>query len=232
MLARLHTDRGVIVHSSSHGTDNRVTLDAIAFLGKRCRGIALVAPSISERELERLADGGMRGIRLSTMLKGDLGIEHLGHMAQRLRPLGWHIDLHFDHADELIGLADGLKRLPVDCVVDHLGRVRGAMGVGCAAFQTLLRLLRENDHIWVKICSWYRLSDQGPPYHDMRPFVDALLAARPDRLVWGSNWPHPLLPGAPPDDIDLLNQFQAWAGTARQMILVDNPAKLFGFTSP
>jgi 2-pyrone-4,6-dicarboxylate lactonase len=232
MLDTLHMQRGVIVHSSSHGIDNRVTLDAIARMGPRCRGIALIAPTITDRELEALVRGGMVGIRLSTMLKGDLGIDYLVPMAQRLRDIGWHIDLHFDRADEIIDLRPSLETLAVPCVIDHMGRVRGSMGVGCAAFQTLLRLVRENDHIWVKICSWYRLSDQGAPYDDMRPYVDALIEARPDRLLWGSNWPHPLLAGPPPDDIDLLEQFQHWAGPARDMILADNPATLFGFTTP
>lgn len=229
--ARLHIQRGVIVHSSSHGTDNSVTLDAIALLGTRYRGVALVAPDITDRELERLDKGGMRGIRLSTMLKGNLGIDHLSYMADRLRVIGWHIDLHFNSPDELLLLEDQIARLPVSCVIDHLGRVRGTMGVACRPFQALLRLISENDHIWVKICSWYRLSDQGAPYDDMRPFVDALLTRRPDRLLWGSNWPHPLLQGPSPNDIYLLNQFQDWVGSARSTILVDNPAKLFGFAT-
>jgi 2-pyrone-4,6-dicarboxylate lactonase len=231
MLDTLHMQRAVIVQSSSHGTDNRVTLDAIARIGKRCRGVALVAPTITDDDLGVLGKGGMTGIRLSTMLKGDLGIRHLDLMARRLSEIGWHIELHFDRADEILDLLPQLIRLPVACVIDHLGRVRGAMGVNCAAFQALLRLFRENDRTWVKISSWYRLSDQGPPYDDMRPFVDALVSTRPDRLLWGSNWPHPLLPGPPPDDVDLLDQLQQWVGPARRMILVDNPARLYGFTT-
>jgi predicted TIM-barrel fold metal-dependent hydrolase len=122
-----------------------------------------------------------------------------------------------------------LRRLPVPVVFDHMGRVRGSTGTDSPAFRSLLRLVRETDHCWVKICSWYRLSDQGAPYEDMRPYVEALIRARVERLLWGSNWPHPLLKGPPPDDAELLDQFQRWAGSEGKTILVDNPAKLYGF---
>ena len=229
MLDALGIERGVIVHASSHGTDNRVTLDAIARMGNRCRGIAIVAPEVTDRELEALARGGMRGIRISTMLKGAMGVRHIDEMAARLEGLGWNIEIHFDSPDEIIELVPTLRGLSVDYVIDHLGRNRGGRGVRTPAFQALLRLLKESERCWVKICSWYRLSDRGPPYDDMRPFVEALMAARVDRLLWGSNWPHPMFKDPIPDDGELLDQIQLWAGPARQAILVDNPARLYGF---
>jgi 2-pyrone-4,6-dicarboxylate lactonase len=220
MLGTLGLARGVIVHSSSHGIDNSVTLDAIARMGGRCRGIALVAPSVGDRELEALAKGGMTGIRISTMLKGAIGVKDIGNLESRFRDLGWHVELHFDRAEEIVPLQPLLEKLSIPVVFDHMARARG---------QALLRLLRDTDHCWTKVSSWYRLSDAGPPYDDMRKLFDELAQARPDRLVWGSNWPHPLLKGSPPDDAGLLEQFMQWAGGAAKRMLVDNPAKLYGF---
>lgn len=229
MLDTLGMARGIIVHSSSHGTDNSVTLDAIAQMDGRCKGIAVLAPDISDQELERLKAGGMCGVRISTMLKSNMGIPHIGAMAGRFRDLGWQIQLHLDSADEIIPLAPALQRLTVPVVFDHIGRTRGGGGIEQAPFQTLLGLLRDCDHIWVKISSWYRLSDQGPPYDDMRALAEKAMETRVERVLWGSNWPHPLLKGPPPDDGELLDQFQRWAGDARKTILVDNPTRLFGF---
>jgi predicted TIM-barrel fold metal-dependent hydrolase len=225
----LGLDRGVIVHSSSHRTDNSVTLDAISRMNGRCLGVAIIDPSIADRELERLHASGMRGIRISTMLKSAMGVADIERMAPRLQPFGWNVELHFNTPDELLPLLPMLRRLPIDVVFDHMGRVRGKQGMSHPAFQALLRLIAESDRFWVKVCSWYRLSDSGPPYDDMRPVIEALVATRADRLLWGSNWPHPQWDLPVPDDADLLDQFQTWAGDARRQILVDNPARLYGF---
>ena len=229
MLGVLGIERGVIVH----GSDNRVTLDGIKRMGDRCRGVAVVEPDIPDAELEAMSRGGIRGIRLSPMLKGGLGTEHLETMAGRIGRLGWHIVIHLDRVAELVELAPRLERLPVAIVIDHLGRVRGGEGVNCAGFQALLAVLRDTDHCWVKISSWYRLSDAGPPYDDMTPLAAALIATRPDRVIWGSNWPHPILwQGVMPNDGELLDQLMGWAGDedTRRRILVDNPARLYGFS--
>lgn len=233
MLDVLGIERAVIVHGSAHGSDNRVTLDGIASMPDRCRGVAVIEPDTSDRELEALARGGIRGLRLSTMLKGGIGTEHLEPLADRIAGLGWHIVIHVNACDEIAELEPRLRRLKVDFVIDHLGRVRGAEGIGNPGFQALLGLLRDSDHCWAKISSWYRLSDQGPPYDDMRAPAEALIAARPDRIIWGSNWPHPILwEGIMPNDGDLLDQFMEWAGddATRRQILVDNPARLYGFS--
>jgi len=117
-------------------------------------------------------------------------------------------------------------------VFDHLGRVRGSEGINAPGFQALLRIIRQRNDCWVKISSWYRLSDSDPPHNvDIKPLVSALVSARPDRLVWGSNWPHPVWGGFMPNDGDLLDQFCEWIPDAavRQQILVTNPAHLYGF---
>lgn len=232
LLDHLGIERGVIVHGSAHGTDNRVSLDGIASYPERLRGVAVIAPDTPDGELQTLAAGGVRGIRLSTMLKGAIGTDHLERMAERVRPLGWHIVIHVDKAGEIVELAPRLRRLGVDVIIDHLGRIRGGQGVEHAGFRSLLELLRDTDTCWVKLSSWYRLSDAGPPYDDMTPLARALIDARPDRVIWGSNWPHPILwQGVMPNDGDLLDQFMDWAGddATRKQILVDNPAALYGF---
>ena len=233
MLDTLGIERAVIVHGSAHGSDNRVTLDGIAAMGERCRGVAVVEPDIADAELEALSRGGIRGIRLSTMLKNGIGTEHLEALADRIGGLGWHIVLHVDKVAEFTLLEPRLRRFKVDFLIDHLGRVRGGEGIADPGFQALLNLLTETDRCWVKLSSWYRLSDRGPPYDDMRPIAEALIAARPDRVLWGSNWPHPILwQGVMPNDGDLLDQFMVWAGDAatRRQILVDNRARLYGFS--
>lgn len=232
LLDILGLDRGVIVHGSAHGSDNRASLDGIARAPDRLRGIAVVDPEISDAALEELDAGGMRGIRLSTMLKGGVGSEQLAPMADKIRGLGWHIVLHVNDSKEIAELNSTLRNLPVPIVIDHLSRVRGGQGVDYVGFQALLRLMRETDHVWGKISSWYRLTDIGPPYDDMTPIARAMIAARPDRVIWGTNWPHPILwDHLMPNDGDLFNQFMDWAAddATRHQILVANPAALYGF---
>ena len=232
LLDMLGLDRGVIVHGSAHGSDNRASLDGIATAPDRLRGIAVVDPEIADDELEKLDAGGMRGIRLSTMLKGGVGSEQLMPMANRIKDLGWHIVLHVNDSKEIAELEDLLRNLPVPIVIDHLSRVRGGQGVDYVGFQALLRLMRETDHVWGKVSSWYRLSDLGPPYDDMTPFARAMIETRTDRVIWGTNWPHPILWDHPmPNDTDLFDQLMDWAGddATRQQILVDNPVSLYGF---
>ena len=233
MSETLGIERTVQVNASVYGYDNSVTLDLIAKLGqKKARGVAGIAPGASERELRRLHDGGMRGVRLSTMVKGYGGPELLATFAQKIKPLGWHVQLHVDRVAELAALEQQLLDHPTAIVFDHLGRVRGGEGVNAAGFQALLRILRQRDDCWVKLSSWYRLTDSGlPAYADIEPLVRALIAARPDRVVWGSNWPHPIWHGHMPNDGDLLDRLCEWAPDAATLksILVTNPAQLYGF---
>lgn len=233
LMGTLGIERTVQVNASAYGHDNSVTLDVIARLGRhRARGVAGLSPDAGAREIERLHAGGMRGVRLSTMVKGYGGPELLESVGRRIRPFGWHVQLHVDRGSELAGLERRLLRHPTPLVFDHLGRVRGGEGVGSPGFQALLRVLRERDDCWVKLSSWYRLSDSGPPgYADMKPLAQALIAARPDRCLWGSNWPHPVWNGPMPNDGDLVSLFCDWVPDEklRAQIFVTNPAILYGF---
>jgi 2-pyrone-4,6-dicarboxylate lactonase len=230
--------RTVQVSASVYGTYNSLTLDAIAAWGQhRARGVAGVAADVAPAELKRLHAGGMRGARVSTHVKGYGGTELITALAPRLRPFGWHVQVHLGHADELATLEQTLLAVPVPLVFDHMGGVRGGEGPGHAGFQALLRLLRRRDDCWTKISSWYRRSDSGAPdYADMRPLVEALVEARPHRHVFGTNWPHPALfpPQTAPNDGELVDLFCDWVPDAdvRRRILVDNPARLYGFEEP
>jgi 2-pyrone-4,6-dicarboxylate lactonase len=235
MCAALGLQRTVQVSASVYGADNRLTLDLIAQLGQdRARGVAGLAPDTDAETLARLHDGGMRGVRVSSHVRGYGGIEAMDHLAPRLRPVGWHVQLHFLHADEIAHLEQRLLRLPVPIVFDHMGGVRGAEGVGNAGFQAMLRILRARDDCWAKLSSWHRRSDTGgPAYEDIRPVVQAMVDARADRLVFGTNWPNPALfaPDTMPDDASLIDLFCDWVPDPRQQraILVSNPEALYGF---
>ena len=232
MLAVLGIERGIIVHASMQGADNQPTLNALAQLGGNFRGIAVVRPDVSRNELRRLTEGGMRGARMTTFVAGGTGLDHVERLVKRIADFGWLAELHLGNVDELVALSPLLNRLPTPYLIDHFGRVRGEQGIHSPGFQALLRLLGKDEKCWVKLCSFYRLSSSGPPgYADMAPLAKSLIAACPDRLVWGSNWPHPGVEGLMPNDGDLLDQLMAWAPEAatRRAILSDNPARLFGF---
>lgn len=238
MCQQVGISRTVQVSASVYGADNSLTLDTIAALGQeRARGVAGLHHDVTRAELEALHAGGMRGVRVSTHVKGYGGTQAIAHFAERIRPLGWHVQVHVARADEIADLEAELLRLPVPVVFDHLGCVRGAEGPGNRGFQALLRLLRQREDCWAKISSWYRRSDADPAagagYADMAPIVEAMVDTRPDRLVFGTNWPHPALhaPQTVPDDATLVDEFASWVpdAAARQAILVDNPARLYGF---
>ncbi|WP_454688110.1 amidohydrolase family protein [Achromobacter aloeverae] len=235
MCEQVGIQRTVQVSASVYGTDNSLTLAVIAALGQqRARGVAGLAADVTAAELDRLHAGGMRGVRLSTHVKGYGGTAGLAAMAGRIRPYGWHVQVHVADIAELVPLQDTLLRAAAPLVFDHLGAVRGGQGVDHPGFQALLRILRERDDCWVKISSWYRRSDSGAPgYADMAPIVAALVETRSDRLVFGTNWPHPALfaPSAVPDDGYLIDRFCDWVpdAEARERILVRNPARLYGF---
>jgi len=231
MMGLLGIDRAVIVQGSAHGNDNRVTVDAVQKLGDQGRGIVLVPPDVSDAELEEFKNAGICGLRLSTISKAGYGTEHLTAMADRANELDWMVLLHFGNVDEIVELTPLLEKMPSDFVVDHQGRPLGKQGANCEGFKALLNLVRNTENCWVKLSSWYRQSSVGTPYDDVRPFIESLIESRSDRLIWGSNWPHPNYKGVMPNDADLLQQMIDWAGSAAmaKRILVDNPARLFGF---
>lgn len=233
MLEVLGIERAVIVHPSVYGTDNRASLAAIAAMGSRAKGVAIVSPDVSDAALEALHQGGMRGLRMSSVVRGGATLDMMESLAQRVVPFGWHLVLHVRSAPELPGLTARAAKLDVPVVFDHLGGVKAEDGVNSPGFRALISHLKDSDRAWVKISSFYRRSSQGKPWKDMAPLVRALIEARPDRVLWGSNWPHPHYDGPMPNDADLLDVLLDWASdeAVRRAVLVDNPAKLYGFTS-
>ena len=228
---RMGLSRAVIVHPSAYGTDMRVTEDAVTRMGARARGVAVVEPSVTDTELDRLNEIGFRGLRFTTLLKGGADVGGIAAMAERVKRLGWHIQLFVDGANQLEGLIPMMRALPCDVVVDHMGHFPPSAGVDHPGFRALLGLMREG-RCWTKLSGGYRVSDRAPSFDDMTAFAQALIEARPDRVVWASDWPHVMLWDKPmPDTTETLDWALSWGvGDATlKRILVDNPAELYGF---
>jgi predicted TIM-barrel fold metal-dependent hydrolase len=225
----LGIERAVIVQPSVYGTDNRVTLEAIAGYGPQCRGVAVVDPAIGAEELAAMHRAGIRGVRFNLSFAGGLGLESLETIAAMIAPFGWHLQLLLD-ARELPELSPRLARLPVALVVDHMGHMRVDHGLDHAGIRALLDLVGSG-RAWVKLSGQYRITVAGPPYADVAPLARALIAANPERAVWGTDWPHPAHEGPMPNDGDLLDGLLEWAPdeALRRAILADNPARLYGF---
>jgi 2-pyrone-4,6-dicarboxylate lactonase len=228
--SRLGLERAVIVHASCHGPDMRVTLDAIARSGGRFRGTAIIDSSYSDKDFERMHEGGIRGVRFNFVrhLGGRPDMAFFSKTVDRLKALGWHLILHLD-AQDLVEFEAMFRKLPVPFVIDHMGRVKAADGLDQKPFKTLLGFMK-HENAWVKICGSERVSSEGPPFTDAVPFARALVEAAPDRVLWGTDWPHPNVKWMP-DDAALLELFPRMVpDPARQKaILVDNPARLYGF---
>ena len=228
---RLGLERVVVVQPTAYGKDNRCTLEAIAQLGARARGIAVVDTTVSDAELERLTRAGMRGVRFRMLDQPELPWEMLGEMAARVAAFGWHIQFQMDgrHLEER---EDLLRRLPGTLVIEHIGKFLEPVPTDHPGFRSLLRLV-DTGRCWVKLSGAYMMSKSGPPlYSDIGALAKALVRRAPERLVWASNWPHPLSRGGPmPDDGVLLDLLLDWAPDekTRNRILAGNPAKLYGF---
>jgi predicted TIM-barrel fold metal-dependent hydrolase len=221
--------RFVVVQPSIYGTDNRCTLDAVAAFGLRnARAVAVIDDSFDLAALNRLNASGVRGVRFNAVSGGGTPLDQLPTLARRIAPLGWHLQIYVK-GEALAGLAPSLGGLPVPVVLDHMGHVETAKGVADPAFQAVLRLLGERK-IWIKLCG-YRSSSAGYPFHDVKEQAAALIAAAPERCLWGTDWPHPSFAGTMPDDGELLDLLGDWAPdeAVRRRILVDNPAALYGF---
>ncbi|RAI57000.1 amidohydrolase family protein [Roseicella frigidaeris] len=232
-LRRLHAilglERAVIVQASCHGTDNTAMLEAIAGSGGAYRGVAILDAGVTEAELDRLQAGGIRGVRFNFVrhLGGAPDLAVFDAVLERIERLGWHVVLHLD-AEDILDHAGRIARLRVPFVIDHMGRVKARGGLGQAPFRALLELLR-NPLAWVKVCGAERVSSAGRPFADAVPFAAALIEAAPERVLWGTDWPHPNIAGDMPNDgdlVDLFAQFTADAGLRRQ-VLVENPARLY-----
>jgi len=234
MHKTLGIERLVVVAASVHGTNNAPVLDAIATDRKNLRGIATVGADISDKQLAQLRDGGIRGIRVNLVDKGGNpfpSLDALSRISERIRDLDFHIELlvHVESFPELRALA---KSVCVPLSVGHIGYTKvAAGGLAHPGYKDFLALLRDG-YFWVKLTGPYRISAQERvPYSDVTAMARAAIAAAPDRVVWGSDWPHVMQYKPMPNDGDLLDMLAEWAPepAQRRLILVDNPARLYGF---
>lgn len=229
---RIGTTRDVIVTPSPYATDNRVTLDAIAQLGSNARGVAVIHPDITDAELENLARGGIRGIRFSLsapVAAAVTTLEMIEPLSKRVSALGWHVQINMD-PDQIVAAEDLWMRLPAVMVFDHMGHIPQPMGMKHPAFP-LIRKLVDKGRTWVKLSVTFDNTKDGPPtYADVNKVAQAYVQAAPERMVWGSNWPHPTETNKPDDAMlfDLLTQWAPREAT-RHRILVENPATLYDF---
>ena len=240
----LRLSRVVIVQPSVYGTDNSCTLDGMRRLGRRARGVAVIDASTDTGALASMHEAGIRGVRVNLATSGEndpnVARRNLLAAAERVAPLGWHVQV-YTGLDVIAALADDVMKLPVPIVFDHFGGAQAASGLGQPGWDVLLRLVASGK-AYVKVSGHYRSSLAAPAYADMAPYARALIAANVDRVVWGTDWPHPAhapspdkaLELSPSYDIDdglALNQLGLWAPDAatRRKILVDNPARLYDY---
>ena len=228
---RLGLSRAVFVQASCHGTDNAAMVDALIRGQGRYAGVAMIDESFSTADLGVLHDAGVRGTRFNFVahLGGAPDLEVFWRLVDRVQPFGWHIVLHFD-AKDLPSHAKLLDRMPCPYVIDHMARVDATAGLGQTPFEALLELMRD-ERAWVKVSGAERLTAEGtPPYDDVVPYAQALIAAAPERILWGTDWPHPTVRHMP-DDGDLVDMLAAFAPdeSTRNRILVSNPETLYDF---
>lgn len=233
MAAALGVERGVIVQPSVYGTDNRVTLANLKAMQGHWRAVVVVEDSITDKELEAMHALGVRGIRFNVVdvatAKGELPMHRVRGMAERIAPLGWHVQFLM-HVDDYPDLEKRFEGFPTDIVIDHFGYMKASKGVQDANFQPFLRLLK-NGRTWCKFTGAYRISAHDMPYPDVTPLAHAIIEANADRVVWGSDWPHPKHEGKMPNDGEMCNRLLDWVPDAaiRDKVLAANPAKLYGF---
>ncbi len=230
---RLGTTRTVIVNPRACQTDNRVTLDGIVRLGRaQTRGVAVVRADVTDQELCSLDEGGICGIRFSLYQPDNAAVsfEMVQPLARRVAALGWHVQLHWT-ADQIVEHQDMLRRLPSTIVFDHLARLPMPQGISHPAHAIVCELL-DQGRTWLKLSGAYLDSAVGGQqgYRDLDPVAQSWLSQAPDRLVWGSDWPHPT-EKVKPNDADLMDVLGRWAGepSLLKKVLVDNPASLYGF---
>ena len=236
LLKMLRVDRAVLVQPSVYGKNNHAMLAALKVHPKQLRGVAVISNDVNvidDIQLEQLHQSGVRGIRCNIVDVADqsagLPLQTLKDLANRIKPFGWHLELLM-HVNEYPNLAKLFKDFPVDLVFGHFGYSHAKHGVKDEGFQGLLELLK-NEQAWIKMTGPYRICDGDLPYADMRPLNDAVIKANPNRLVWGSDWPHVMVKKRMPHDADLSDLFGSWVSDSslRKSILSDNPCMLYDF---
>jgi predicted TIM-barrel fold metal-dependent hydrolase len=224
----LGLSRAILVQASCHGTDNSAMLDAMAWSKGAWRGVAMVTKDVTDLELVLLHQAGGRGVRFNFVahLGGAPDLKAVESVIARIAPLGWHVQLHLD-AGDIETYRDFLNRLRVPFIIDHMGRVEARHGLDQKPFRQLLELMR-NELAWVKVSGSDRVSSAGKPFHDAIPFARALIAAAPDRVLWGTDFPHPNVKWMP-NDGELVDLFAMMCDdeALRRRILVDNPDRLY-----
>jgi predicted TIM-barrel fold metal-dependent hydrolase len=229
--AKIGVERAVIVNATTHGIDHRVVVDAIAQSGGKYRGIVNVDESITDKELEALEAAGVRGCRFVFLarLGGKPDFSRVTHAAERVKKLNWHVDLYFEPA-LLDTLTPEIRALPTPYVIDHMGGIKAAEGLDQPEFKALVALAKSDEKCWIKITGPERMSAKGAPFTDAVPFAQELIEAAPDRVIWGTDWPHPNAP-VMPNDGDLVDLVPLYAPdeNQRHRLLVENPARLFRF---
>ena len=233
-LAALHAalgiDRSVLVQATCHGTDNRAMLDALDWGAGRYRGVALLAGTETDGELERFAKAGVCGVRFNFLrhLGGAPDLDLMRRTIDRIAPLGWHVQLHFD-ASGLIEFNELIRSIRLPFIIDHIGRTPVQDGLDQPPLKALLEL-QKLPNCWVKVSGADRITATGSPYHDAVPFLKAVVDQAPDRVVWGSDFPHPMLK-LPQDNAALVDLIPSIAPdpVTRHKLMVDNPARFYGF---
>jgi D-galactarolactone isomerase len=227
---RIGTTRNIVVTATNYGTDNRIIEEALAEIGPTARAVAVVDTSVSEAELRRLSSLGVRGIRFNFNIAGPTSVDMIEPLSRRVNDLGWHIQIS-TNANQIVALEGLLKRIPSPVVFDHFGHPLPPASVNDAVFGTVRRLI-DTGRIWVKMSGAYMVSAVGPPsYADVTALAQAYVSAAPERMLWGSDWPHRTLGRNYPNDAILFDLLAQWVPdeATRTQILVRNPAALYGF---
>lgn len=222
--------RNVIVQASCHGKNNDALVDALNTASELARGVAFVGKEVTTEELQKMDAAGVRAVRFNFVkrLVDDTPWENFLEIYEKIKPLGWHIVVYFE-APDLEGLKPLLAQFDTTIVVDHMGRPDVSEGVDGAGFQSFIQLLEDNPNIWTKVSCPERLTIDGPEYDDVVPFARTLVERFPDRVLWGTDWPHPNMKSHVPDDGVLVDVIPRIATTeaARQKLLIDNPMRLY-----
>lgn len=226
----LGLSRNVVVQATCHGSDNRAMIDALLHSKGRARGVATVTPHMTLVDFSKLHDAGVRGVRFNFLrrLVDPRPDAYYLNIIENIAPLGWHVVIYFE-AEDLAERAPFFASLPTTVVVDHMGRPDVTKPADGQEFDQFVRFMDDNPHVWCKVTCPERLSVAGPPYSDVAPFARRIVKGFPDRVLWGTDWPHPNLKGHMPDDGALVDFIPSIAPTAdlQQRLLVTNPMRLY-----